>query len=81
MGRKFAPPGILILLVSLDLFIAQNYSSLLIHCLAESFRIVIVCGIFMLAWNTRRFMANNYFLFVGIAYLFIGGLDWVHALI
>ncbi len=81
MRKRMVHSGILAMLVLLGLFLAQRYSFLLFHCLAEGFSIVIACGIFMLAWNTRRFVGNYCFLFLGIAYLFIGGLDLMHTLI
>jgi signal transduction histidine kinase len=68
------------LLLLIGLFWTSIYSYLLFHSLAELFSIVVACGIFMLAWNSRRILDNNYFLFVGIAYLFIGGLDLFHTL-
>jgi PAS domain S-box-containing protein len=80
MVRQFVYTGIIGVLVLIGLVIAQGYSYLLFHSLVEGFSIVIACGIFILAWNTRRFMVNNYLLFSGIAYLFIGGLDLVHTL-
>jgi signal transduction histidine kinase len=33
-----------------------------------------------LAWNSRRFLDNGYLLFLGLAYLFIAGLDLLHTL-
>jgi len=68
------------LLIIIGLYLTSLYSYLLFHSLAEIFSIVIACGIFMVAWNSKEFMDNNYFLFLGIAYLFIGGLDMVHTL-
>jgi signal transduction histidine kinase len=56
----------------------QNY--LLFHSLAEVFSIVIAGGIFMIAWNARAFLKNDYLMLVGIAYLFIGSLDLIHTL-
>ena len=56
------------------------YSYLLFHGLAEAFSIVIACGVFMLAWNARRFMDNDYLLLIGVAYLVVGGLDLLHTL-
>ena len=50
------------------------------HNLAEMFSVVVAVGIFMLTWNARRFIDNNYFLFLGIAYLFVGIIDCLHAL-
>lgn len=56
------------------------YNYLLFHSLAEIFSIVIAYGIFMIAWNTRQFMDNDYLLFLGIAYFFIGSVDILHTL-
>ncbi len=62
------------------LFLTSLHSYLLFHVLAELFSIIIACAIFTLAWNARRFLTNYYFVFLGIAYLFVGVLDLVHAL-
>lgn len=55
-------------------------SFLLFHSIAEIFSIIIAGGIFMFAWNSRRLMDNSYLLFIGIAYLFVGGIDLFHTL-
>jgi len=62
------------------LFIASRYHYLLFHSLAEGFSIVIACAIFIIAWNARAMLENDYLLFVGIAYLFVGGVDFLHTL-
>ncbi len=68
------------ILVFLGLYLTSHYSYLLFHSLTEIFSIVVACGIFVIAWNSRRFLENNYLLFIGIAYLFVGGLDLIHTL-
>ncbi len=68
------------ILVFFGLYLTSHYSYLLFHSLAEIFSIVVACGIFIVAWNSRRFLDNNYLLFIGIAYLFVGGLDLIHTL-
>ncbi|MGZ8430123.1 MAG: MASE3 domain-containing protein, partial [Candidatus Deferrimicrobiaceae bacterium] len=50
------------------------------HNLAELFSVVVAFGVFMLTWNARRFLDNHFFLFLGIAYLFVGIIDSLHAL-
>ena len=50
------------------------------HHLAEIFSIAVAVGIFMLTWNARRFIDNHFFLFLGIAFLFVGFIDSLHAL-
>jgi len=67
-------------LIFLGLYVINYYNNLLFHSLAEIFSVIVACGIFMITWNSRQFQDNNYFLFLGIAYLFIGVLDMVHAL-
>jgi hypothetical protein len=74
--------GVLIagILILGGLYLTSLYHYLLFHSLAEIFCVVIACGIFMVAWNSRRLIDNNYLLFLGIAYLFIGGIDMIHTL-
>ena len=66
--------------VLLGLCLTQFYSYLLFHSLFEIFSIIIGCGIFMLAWNSRKLIENNYLLFLGITYLCIASIDLVHTL-
>ncbi|WP_419788382.1 MASE3 domain-containing protein [Pseudodesulfovibrio sp.] len=44
------------------------------------FSIVVAFGIFVIGWNSRSYINNNYLLFLAIAYLFIGLLDLLHTL-
>lgn len=62
------------------LYLSSLFSFHLFHILAEYFSIIVGCGAFMVAWNTRRVSENNYILFVGIVYLFVGLIDLLHAL-
>jgi len=66
--------------ILVGLWAASENSYLVFHSIAEIFSIVVACGIFVLAWNSRRFAQNNYLLFIGIAYLFVAGLDLLHTL-
>jgi signal transduction histidine kinase len=67
-------------LIFIGLYFSSLYNYLLFHSLAEIFSILIAFGIFMVAWNSRQFTENAYFLFIGVAYFFVGGLDLVHTL-
>jgi signal transduction histidine kinase len=64
----------------IGLYLSSLYSFLLFHSLAETFSIVVACGIFIFAWHARRYLDNNYLLFVGIAFLFIAFIDLFHTL-
>jgi len=70
-------PAVLILF---GLYLSSLYSYLLFHSLSEIFSIVIAWSIFMIAWNSRQYLDHKYFLFLGIAYFFVGSLDLVHTL-
>jgi hypothetical protein len=66
--------------VLLGLYLTSLFSYLLFHGLAEIFSVMVAFGIFSVAWNSRRFADNNYLLAIGVAYLFIGGLDLLHTM-
>ncbi|GAI15588.1 unnamed protein product, partial [marine sediment metagenome] len=70
----------LVVMVLLVLYFTSLNSYLLFHSLAEIFTVVVACGIFVLTWHSRRFLENNYLVFIGLAYLFIGSLDLAHTL-
>jgi len=56
------------------------YNYLLFHSLAEIFSILIAAVIFIIAWNARKFITNNFLIFLGVAYLFVALLDLLHTL-
>jgi hypothetical protein len=62
------------------LYFTANVNYLLFHSLAEIFSIVVAFTIFVIAWNSKKYIRNPYLLFIGIAYLFIAFLDLLHAL-
>jgi PAS domain S-box-containing protein len=68
-------------LVLFGLYMASRYNYLLFHSIAEIFSIIVAVAIFIIAWNSRRFLDNAYFLFLGIAFLFVGALDLLHTLV
>ena len=67
-------------LALLGLYLTSLHSYLLMHTVAEIFTIVISGGVFILAWNTRQMLDNNYLLFIGIGLLFVAALTLLHTL-
>jgi PAS domain S-box-containing protein len=61
-------------------YVGNGLNPILSHNIAETFSVVVACGIFMMTWNARRYIDNHYYLFLGISYFFVGVLDYVHAL-
>jgi signal transduction histidine kinase len=73
--------SIIIGLVSVAvLYFISLHSYILYHSLIEVFTIVISFTIFIITWNSKKFIDNNYLLFVGIAFFFISILDLLHTL-
>ena len=70
--------GIFFAAILAGLYAVSYYNYLLFHSFAETFSIVIGFALFVVAWNTRRVLDNRYFLFIGIAYLFVAFLDLFH---
>lgn len=66
--------------ILLGLYLASLHSYLLFHSLVEIVGIGIAVGIFLIAWNARRFLDNDCLLFIGLALPFIAGLDLLHTL-
>src|SRR5512147_499196 len=84
-GREPGPAGVLApwalagaVLAGLLLLGLSNY--LLFHSVVEVAGVAVAFAIFLLVWNTRSVLPDSFFLLAGIAFLFIGCLDLVHAL-
>jgi PAS domain S-box-containing protein len=61
-------------------YVVSQHNYLLFHSVVEIFAVVVACAVFVLFWNTRRYLDNGFFLFIGIACLFAGILDLMHVL-
>jgi PAS domain S-box-containing protein len=62
------------------LYLTSRYSPPLFTQIVGFFSVVIAGGVFAVAWNSRDFLENNYLLFLGIAYLFVGSLNLLQTL-
>lgn len=74
------PAGGIVIAVVLGLYLSSLYSYLLFHVLVELVTIAIAFACFILAWNTRAYLKNNYLRLLGIGYAFIALIDLVHTL-
>lgn len=72
--------GIIIAGVFVGLYFLSRENYLLFHGIVEIFSIIIAFSTFLFVWNSRNFFENHYFLVIGMAYLFVGGLDFLHTL-
>lgn len=78
--KKIIPTFIVAFIAMIILFLIAEDNYLLFHSIAEFFSIIIAFGIFIIVWNARKIIDNHFYLFIGIAFLFIGGLDFIHTL-
>jgi PAS domain S-box-containing protein len=68
------------LVVTVGLVVVSRYSYPLFHTLIELATVAVAAALFLVAWNTRRFLEDDYLLFLGIAFLFVAGIDVLHTL-
>jgi two-component system, cell cycle sensor histidine kinase and response regulator CckA len=66
--------------ITLGLYSTSLFSYLLFHSLVEISTIAIGFTLFILAWNTRRFLTNDCLKLIGIGYGFIAVIDLLHTL-
>lgn len=69
-----------IMAIVLGLYLSSLYSYLLFHSLIEITTIAIGFTLFILTWNARGFLANNFLNILGIGYAFIAIIDLLHTL-
>ncbi|MBU2629224.1 MAG: hypothetical protein KKE61_11455 [Proteobacteria bacterium] len=70
----------IIVSVLVGLYLTTFVNYLLFHSLSEIFSIVVAISFFMITWNSKEYIKNQYLLFIGIAYLFIAFIDLLHTL-
>jgi PAS domain S-box-containing protein len=66
--------------VAMALYLSSLYSYLLFHSLIEIVTVAIAFTLFILAWNTRGYLTNNYLRLLGIGYVLIALIDLIHTL-
>jgi signal transduction histidine kinase/CheY-like chemotaxis protein len=69
-----------VVIVIAGLYISERFNYLLFHSLAELFSIVIAITLFLIMWNSKKYMENKVLVFIGTGYLFISVLDLLHTL-
>lgn len=67
--------GFFLLLV---LYGISTFNYLLFHAFVEFFSILVASGAFVVAWNARKFLRNQYFIVIGTAYLCVALLSLMH---
>lgn len=63
------------------LFLAKTKSNMFFYSLAEIAGVAIFLSIFLLIWNSRKYLKNSFFIFIGIAYFFVGVFGAIYVLV
>ena len=66
--------------LSVLLIITSQFNFLLFHTLAELFAIIVAVLMCVVAWQMYPFTRNNYLMYLGVGYFWIGVLDMAHAI-
>lgn len=72
--------GGVITTMALGIYLSSLYSYLLFHSLIEITTIAIGFTLFIMIWNSRRFLTNDCLKVLGIGYAFIALIDLLHTL-
>lgn len=67
-------------LTAAGLYLLSRHNYLLFHSVVEVSTVAVAFAIFLVVWNSREYIHNNFFIVVGVSYLFVGVLDMLHAL-
>ncbi len=66
--------------LSVSIGLTRKYNFLLFHSIIEIISIAVATAIFFIFWNSKEAIDNNYFVFIGTAFLFISIIDLIHTL-
>lgn len=62
------------------LHLSSLYSYVLFHSLVELLQLTVIFGIFAITWHSRKWSNNNYLIFIGLSFPFIGFVILLHTL-
>ena len=79
--ERYIVPILLGILVTAFLYLVSQYNFALYHTTVEFTTIAISLAIFLLVWNSRKIIDNNYLIFIGVTFVFIAILDFLHTLV
>jgi PAS domain S-box-containing protein len=78
--RRYVLISLVLTAAIAGLYVLSRYNYPLFHSFADGITALIAAGVFVLVWNRRRLLDNDYYLFIGIAFLFFAFWDFLHLL-
>jgi signal transduction histidine kinase len=64
--------------VGVVLYLISRERYLLFHGLVEVFSVMVAFTVFAIGWNSSRFTKTSFFVYLGVAYLFVGFIELLH---
>jgi hypothetical protein len=64
----------------IGLFFLSKVDFVVFHFIVELYSIIIAASMFVIIWNSRQYLTNNYFLIISIGFLIAAFIDFLHAL-
>lgn len=80
-GRTFLFDWIVPISISVFLVATSFYNFLLFHTLAELFAVMVAVMLCAVSWHTYSFTRNDFLMYLGCGYLWIGMLDLAHVFV
>ncbi|MBP1909409.1 MASE3 domain-containing protein [Methanolobus bombayensis] len=71
---------IIVILLILSLYLTSLESYLLFHSIVELVSIIVIVAVFLITWNSKKYLKNSYLLFIGISFFFVAWIDFLHTL-
>ena len=78
--EKIMPHTLLFVGSVIGLFFISRIDFTVFHLIAELYTIIIAASMFVIMWNSRQYLDNNYFLIIAIGFLFASMIDFLHTL-
>lgn len=74
------PQVLFAVVIFAGLVLLRELDYLLFHTAVELFSIAVIWAVFILVWNLKFIVENNYLLFLGIGLVFVSIFDFVHTI-
>ncbi|RJR31297.1 PAS domain S-box protein [Candidatus Parcubacteria bacterium] len=78
--KKVPNSAVFLVFLVFLLYYTYVYNLVFFHTLAVFFSVIIAITVFILSQNSRQFIKNDFFHFLGVVYLFVGFFDFMHAI-
>ena len=77
LRQNIIPASLLVLVIAI-LYAVSRYNFALFHTAIEVSTIAVAVAIFLLVWKSRGIIQNSYLFFIGVTFVFIAVLDFLH---